>query len=129
MRRSDYPSRQLRAFQKCATAKKGKAMSLPKSMSGSLAAMLGAGALFVSVAASQAAMAPMAPHATPNIHKADCAVGMHIGPLGGCILGVDNDQPVVEHRSADDNDGGCTTKTIKRTDNMGNSETKTKSDC
>jgi hypothetical protein len=104
-------------------------MFVSKSMSGPLAALFGAGVLFASIVSGQAAMAPTAPQATPNIHKADCAVGMRIGPLGGCVLGTDDgDHRVIEHRSADDRDG-CTTKTIKRTDDMGNSETKSKSDC
>ena len=104
-------------------------MFVSKSTSGPLAALFGAGILFASVVSGQAAMAPRAPEAMPNIHNADCAVGMHIGPLGGCVLGTDDDRgKVIEHRSADDRDG-CTTKTIKRTDDMGNSETKSKTNC
>jgi hypothetical protein len=104
-------------------------MFVSKSTSGPLAALFGAGILFASVVSGQAAMAPLAPHAATNIHKADCAVGLHIGPAGGCILGTDDgDHKVIEHRSADDPDG-CTTKTIQRTDDMGNSETKSKSNC
>jgi hypothetical protein len=55
---------------------------------------------------------------------------MHIGPLGGCILGTDDDHrdKMIERRSADDPDG-CTTKTIQRTDGMGNSETRSKTNC
>jgi hypothetical protein len=105
-------------------------MFVSKSISASLAAMFGAGVLFVSVVGSQAAMAPMAPHAAPNVQKVDCAVGMHVGPVGGCILGADDDHrdKVIERRSADDADG-CTTKTIQRTDGTGNSETKSKTNC
>jgi hypothetical protein len=105
-------------------------MFVSKSMSGPLAALFGAGVLFASIVSGQAAMAPTAPQATPNIHKTDCAVGMRIGPLGGCVLGTDDDHgdKVIERRSADDRDG-CTTKTIKKTDDMGNSETKSKSNC
>jgi hypothetical protein len=110
--------------------KKGKAMFVSKSMNGALAAMFGAGIFCASVASGQAAMAPMAPHAAPNVQKVDCAVGMRLGPLGGCVLGTDDDHrdKVIEHRSADDRDG-CTTKTIKKTDDMGNSETRSKTNC
>ena len=51
-------------------------MFVSKSMSGPLAALFGAGVLFASIVSGQAAMAPTAPQATPNIHKTDCAVGM-----------------------------------------------------
>jgi hypothetical protein len=78
----------------------------------------------------------MVPGGSPSVHDVDCAVGFHIGPAGACILGVDRDPPppravvvdpppvVVEH-----GDGGCETKSVNRTDAMGNSETKTKSNC
>jgi hypothetical protein len=106
-----------------------------------LAALLGAGALFTTVGASQAAMAPMPLQATAAVHHVDCAVGAHIGPLGGCILGTDDTPPpVIEHRSADVPPGtqektvrhdanGCTTKTVKENDGMGNSESHSASNC
>jgi len=94
-------------------------------------------ASLISVGSTQAAMAPAAPAGNPNVHIVDCAVGFHIGPAGACILGSDNDRPppppavvvdpppvVVEH-----NDGGCETKSVNRTDAVGNSETKTKTNC
>jgi hypothetical protein len=74
---------------------------------------------------------PASKCATPPIHHVDCAVGAHIGPLGGCILGNDNPPPVVvERRAADAPDAhdadSCGTKSVTRTDGTGNSETKTK---
>lgn len=71
-------------------------------------------------------MYPIARDATPYVQQVDCAVGLHIGPAGGCILG--NDEPRhegVEHRD----DGGCDTKSVRKEDSMGNSETKTKTNC
>jgi len=94
-------------------------------------------ASLISIGSAQAAMAPAIPHGAPGVQSVDCAVGFHIGPAGACILGSDNDPPpppravvvdpppvVVEH-----NDGGCETKSVNRTDAMGNSETRTKSNC
>ena len=94
-------------------------------------------ASWISIGSAQAAMAPNVNAGNPNVQYADCAVGFHVGPAGACILGVDNDPPpppphavivdpppVVEH-----SDGGCVTKSVKRTDAEGNSETKTKSNC
>jgi hypothetical protein len=77
---------------------------------------------------------PISHYATPSIHHVECAVGAHIGPLGGCILGNDNPPPVVvERRAADAPDArgtdGCGTKSDTRTDGAGNSETKTKTNC
>ena len=99
-------------------------MSLRKFVGCSAAAV--AGAMFASIVPTQATMYPAAHFATPNVQHVDCAAGLHIGPVGGCILG--NDEPRhegVEHRD----DGGCETKTIKKEDSMGNSETKTKTNC
>lgn len=108
----------------------------------SIAALVGAGALFASVAATQAMMPPVSRYATPDVQHVDCAVGAHIGPLGGCILGHDDNPPVVvernppvvvEHRVVDAPDpqraDGCTTKSVTRTDGAGDSETKTKTNC
>ena len=94
-------------------------------------------ASLISIGSTQAAMAPVAHPGNPSIHNVDCAVGFHIGPAGACILGSDNDRPppppavvvdpppvIVEH-----NDGGCETKSVNRTDAVGNSETKTKTNC
>jgi hypothetical protein len=96
-------------------------------------------AAFMSVGPTQAAMAPIMKYGSPNIHHVDCAVGFHIGPLGTCVVGVDNGPPpppdrpvdasppvVIEHRAADE---GCQTKSVNRTDSAGNSETKTKTNC
>jgi len=94
-------------------------------------------ASLISIGSTQAAMAPVIHAGNPNVHNVDCAVGFHIGPAGACILGSDNDPPpppravvvdpppaVVEH-----NGGGCETKSVNRTDAVGNSETKTRSNC
>ena len=94
-------------------------------------------ASLISIGSTQAAMAPVIHAGNPNVHNVDCAVGFHIGPAGACILGSDNDPPpppravvvdpppaVVEH-----NGGGCETKSVNRTDAVGNSETKTKTNC
>ena len=55
----------------------------------SLAALAGAGAVFLAVTTAQAAMlpAPAEQYSTPDIQLAWCAVGAHIGPLGACIGG------------------------------------------
>ena len=99
----------------------------------SLAALLGAGTLFVAVTGAQAGMSPIPLRTTSSVQVVDCAVGAHVGPLGGCILGTDDRPPVVvEHRSADApvrDEPGCTTKSIQRTDDAGNTETKTKTNC
>jgi hypothetical protein len=106
-------------------------MSLRQLMGGSAAAIVGAGALLASVVAAPASMLPASHFATPNVQRVDCAVGAHIGPLGGCILGTDDHPPVViERRAADVPDpNGCGTKSVTRTDADGNSETKTKTNC
>src|SRR5271170_3808790 len=88
----------------------------------------------MSIGSPQVAMSPITHYETPNVHQVDCAVGLHIGPLGTCILGVDNSPPpppedppvVVERRGVDD---GCQTKSVSRTDSEGNSETKTMTNC
>jgi hypothetical protein len=106
-------------------------MSLRQLMGGSAAAIVGAGALLASVVAAPASMLPVSHFATPNVQHVDCAVGAHIGPLGGCIIGNDDHPPVViERRAADAPDSdGCGTKSVTRTDSSGNSETKTKTNC
>jgi len=94
-------------------------------------------ASWISIGSTQAAMAPTVGAGNPNVQYADCAVGFHIGPAGACILGADNDPPPPPRAVIVDpppvvvqpNDGGCVTKSVKRTDSEGNSETKTKSNC
>ena len=58
-----------------------------KLRSGSLAALVAAGAMLLSATISQAAMAPApnASYAGSDIQLAWCAVGAHIGPVGACI--------------------------------------------
>ena len=93
-------------------------------------------ASLIAIGSTQAAMAPAAHAGSPNVHYVDCAVGLHIGPAGACILGVDNDPPpppravVVDPAPAvvAPNDG-CETQSVNRTDAAGKSETKTKNKC
>jgi hypothetical protein len=80
------------------------------------------------------------------IQTVGCAVGAHIGPLGACVIGTEDPQPVVvEQRAADvplppvrdesttrtmtQDSNGCATKTIEKNDGMGNSAAKTQSNC
>jgi hypothetical protein len=100
-------------------------------------------AALMSIGSAHAAMSPVVPFAAPqapDIHHVDCAVGFHVGPVGTCVVGVDNPPPppppavvvdpapvVIEHRSADE--GGCETKSVNRTDAVGNSETRTRTNC
>jgi len=109
-------------------------MSLHQLIGCSAAALVGAGAMLASATATQATMLPVSHYATPYVHHVDCAVGAHIGPLGACILGNDDNPPVVvEHRVVDgpapQDADGCSTKSVTRTDGMGNTETHTKSNC
>jgi hypothetical protein len=98
------------------------------------AALVGSGAMLASVAATQATMLPASRYATPYVQYVDCAIGAHIGPLGGCIIGNDDNPPVVvEHRVIDAPDpqatAGCSTKSVTRTDANGDTETRTKTNC
>ncbi|MGA2042152.1 MAG: hypothetical protein ABSG83_02150 [Roseiarcus sp.] len=100
----------------------------------SAAAIVGAGAILVSVSGAGAAMLPVQRAAPAYVHPVDCAVGAHIGPLGGCILGNDDDRRpvVIERRSTDvpqPQPDGCATKSVTTTDGAGNTETRTKSNC
>jgi hypothetical protein len=102
-------------------------MSLRKFVGCSAAAVVAAGAMFASILPTQATMYPNARYAMPYIQHVDCAAGFHVGPVGTCIIGTDEPRHEgVEHR---DDQGGCETKTIKKEDSMGNSETKTKTNC
>ena len=109
-------------------------MSLHRLIGCSAAALVGAGAMLASVAATQATMLPVSRYATPYVQHVDCAVGAHIGPLGACILGTDDKPPVVVEPRAGDAPNpqgadGCATKSVTKTDTEGNSETKTKTNC
>jgi len=79
-------------------------------------------------APAHAAMVPTMQYGTPGVQHVDCAVGLHLGPLGSCIIGNDehHDRVIEEHRAADE---GCETKSVNRTDSGGNSETHTKTNC
>ena len=109
-------------------------MSSRQLIGGFAAALVGAGAILASVGATQATMLPVSHYATPYVQHVDCAVGAHIGPLGACIIGHDDNPPVVvEHRVIDAPDpqatDGCSTKSVTRTDQNGGSETHTKTNC
>jgi len=118
-------------------------MSLRNVLGGTTAAVIGAGAMLVSAGTIQAAMLPAPLKAASYVQHVDCAVGAHIGPLGACIFGdtgyapppVDNPSGVVVERRAVDAppmaapEGGCSTTSVKRTNSMGDSETKTRTNC
>lgn len=107
-------------------------MSLHQFIGCSAAAIIGAGALFATATGVQATMLPASHYATSYVQHVDCALGAHIGPLGACIIGTDDNPPVVvEHRTADAPQGGdgCSTKSVTRTDGAGNTETRTNSNC
>jgi hypothetical protein len=109
-------------------------MSLRQLIGCSAAALVGAGAVLASVVTTQAAMLPVSRLATPHVQYVDCAIGAHIGPLGACIIGNNDNPPVVvEHRVVDAPDpqaaDGCSTKSVTKTDGAGNTETRTKSNC
>jgi len=109
-------------------------MSSRQLIGGFATALVGAGAILASVGATQATMLPVSRYATPYVQHVDCAIGAHIGPLGACIIGHDDNPPVVvEHRVVDAPDpqavDGCSTKSVTRTDSSGDSETHTKTNC
>lgn len=66
-----------------------KTMISRKILGGSLAALVGAGAMLLAATTADAAMAPSpaAGYSSPDIQLAWCAAGLHIGPLGACIAG------------------------------------------
>ena len=109
-------------------------MSLRQLIGGSAAALIGAATLLASVATTQAVTLSVTHYRTPPVRQVDCAVGAHIGPVGGCIVGNDNRPPVVvEHRLMNAPDpqaaDGCSTKSITRTDSNGDSVARTKTNC
>lgn len=85
-------------------------------------------AAFMSGGAAQAAMSPAVHNDTSMVQRVDCAVGFHLGPAGACILGTEDPprERVIERRATND---GCDSKTVHRSDSMGNSETRTKTNC
>jgi hypothetical protein len=95
--------------------------------------LVGAGAIFASMASAQAAMLPTSTYVINNVHRVDCAVGAHIGPLGTCIFGTPDhpdDRPVViEHPPEYAPRDGCATKTVRETDEMGNSVSRSRTEC
>ena len=95
-----------------------------------LAALVGAGAIVLSATAAGAAMSPATFDASSSVHRVDCAVGAHLGPLGACVFGEpEHHDVIIEHRSADVPVERCRHKTVRRSDDMGNSETTSKTEC
>jgi hypothetical protein len=104
----------------------------------SAVALIGAGSTFAFAAPLMAVTAGQ--RATSHVQHVDCALGAHIGPLGGCILGTDDPPPVAPVVVAPEPDvttqktvtqdaNGCVTKSVTQTDSAGNSATQTKSNC
>ena len=60
-----------------------------KSVGAPLAALGLASALFLAAGSANAAMAPsgLSQSSNPDIQLAFCALGLRVGPLGGCIAG------------------------------------------
>ena len=90
-----------------------------------------AAAMFVclGVSGAQAAMPANLHTSNSAVTRVDCAVGFHLGPAGACIIGTDEprrDDTVIERRATDE---GCQTKSVQRTDAMGNTETHTRTNC
>jgi hypothetical protein len=94
-------------------------------ITGSAAAL--AIAALTSASPVQAAMSPVVHNDTSIVQRVDCAIGFHVGPAGGCIIGTEEHHDrVIERRATDE---GCETKSVHRSDDMGNSETRTKTNC
>ncbi len=93
----------------------------------SAAAVVSLSAL-LSTGIAQAAMSPGIHDTTTNVQRVDCAVGFHIGPIGTCIIGIEEEShdTVIEKRATDE---GCQTKSVRRTDDVGNTETRTTTNC
>jgi hypothetical protein len=91
------------------------------------AAAVAVGAVFASIAPTQANMYRITQYSTPYIQHVDCAVGFHLGPLGTCVIGADDPGPAVVERH--DDNVGCETKSVTKQDAAGNSVTKTKTNC
>ena len=85
------------------------------------------GAMFASIAPTQATMYRITQYSMPYIQHVDCAVGFHLGPLGTCVIGTDDPGPAVVERH--DDNVGCETKSVTKQDAAGNSVTKTKTNC
>jgi hypothetical protein len=116
---------------------------LSRNLVGISAVALFAGTIFAYAAPLSA---PATQPVDSYIHHVDCAVGAHLGPLGACIIGTDDPPPaapvVIEQRAADVpapdvttqktttlDANGCQTKSVTQSDSVGNSETKTKTNC
>ena len=102
----------------------------------------GAGAAVASLLTLGAAEAAMSTPAQVGvkapIERVDCAVGFHIGPLGTCVIGVENAAPppaavvvdpppaVVENPGPA---GGCETQSVKKENAQGESVTHSRTNC
>jgi hypothetical protein len=90
----------------------------------------GAAASLLLAGPAGAAMSPALSVGAPVVQHVDCAVGFHIGPLGTCVIGAPDEPPpppaVIERRGAAE---GCETKSVRRSDTEGNTETHTRTDC
>jgi hypothetical protein len=82
-------------------------------------------ATLLSFTPAQAAMSPAIHSGAASVQRVDCAVGLHLGPAGACIIGTEDHDRVVEHRASDE---GCETKSVTRSDESG-TETRTKTNC
>jgi len=102
-------------------------MPVRKLLGCSPAAAVAVGAMFASISPTQATMYRITQYSTPYIHHVDCAVGFHLGPLGTCVIGVDDPGPAAVERH--DDNVGCETKSVTKQDAAGNSVTKTKTNC
>ena len=82
----------------------------------------------LSLGSAEAAMAPAFKYGDTSLQKVDCAIGFHIGVAGACIIGTDDEHhdTVIERRSSDE---GCQTKSVRKSDDMGNTETRTTTNC
>src|ERR1700677_1950393 len=74
------------------------AMPVRKLVGCSAAAVVAVGAMFASIAPTQANMYRITQYSTPYIQHVDCAVGFHLGPLGTCVIGAYDPGPAAFER-------------------------------
>ena len=123
-----------------------------KLLGGSLAAVAGAGLLLASASVAQAGTLAAPVHSTLPIQTVDCAVGLHIGPLGACVgdeeprrdVIIEHHEapppvvierravdapPVTQEKSIRRDENGCVTRTERETNGMGDSAARSESHC